>query len=1116
MVSQSPTDSTPKLMGEDLHRGLRRRQFNNTVLAYLLILPSTFITFLFGVYPVVSGLWESLQDGIPITNNYVGLDQYLKGVGSLIYIIIGILSFIFCYLAYNYWQVARQQQREHPKDSLLVYLVPSFIAAFGIFGTAALFVTTGYRYVLFPLEQISNYLIWLLSILPFIGIGTFSYCKRSGLNFVSSIGFATITIPISAIIFTLSLSIDHNSSTILQIITITTLALAALFFAYYFFNNRSYFVNIIFILIIGLTAIIGSVFALGIEYSLVLSISAPLITSLSTASISYKLTMQRNTKNIHPIIVTIIPPILSIIVLVGCIIWLNYYPPYLIIGISTFAIMFNNIAYSASESNIKASESYEHSNHPVQTPTFLNNLVGYQWASVAYRIIVRLLITFAVCISGIVIVILNNSESSTISLISGSGILIALGILLIELPQNIIINLVVSIAVAIIAGSIILLGSVALDNSISFNINVSVIWLTMLFLIIGFAGYHFLGNKVQGKPLIYSFNTLMVMLLTLLAVLMIRYAFTEIKSDVEEAREVAALILTTDVGNARPLRPIDGVEYVGIELAEEVPVQVEINNQIFEAQLSPEAYNQIDADKLGDASFVLGNNQKVDVVMPLHRGLGFAPINYYYEEANLILESSAGDIGGGPPSLEVPIVLDDPSIQAPYDIFQTSEVGDLVVTRGGYTTPVDRPMYATLGILGCLGAIYIFGNMQENATSNETSVKTQERLSLLRGVLWVVVLGLAAYVVSHIQFYQSTAHSLQALSFDEFRVAYEYVTGTVPASTLRPERLAQRLLFLPQALMIMAGAIFVVMAYMIWNNAKKRDTTLGMFGNILFATFLMVGGWLFISELPNTIMLAGTDAIDTRDALVRTALYSIGTVPVQLALGMVLAYLMFYEVTVGKSMFRLFYFMPYIAPQIATATVFTVIFSLRPEGLANQFLGLFGVEEQLWLKEGNGVLRVTYEVLGGDPAHVPAIFQGPSLALLTVILFNIWVYAGYNAVIFLAGLGSIPGELYEAARVDGAGRWAAFRNITFPLLSPVTFFLSMLGIIGTFKAFGSVYVLRDADNDYVDTITIRIFNVLQEQGNQGYAASLAFVLFAVILLLTLAQNRLSRDRVFYG
>jgi multiple sugar transport system permease protein len=786
------------MIGEDLHRGLRRRQLNNTVLAYILILPSTFITFLFGVYPVVSGLWESLQDGNPIPNEYVGLEQYLKGVGNLIYIIIAVLSFFLCYIAYHYWQTARQKHQDHPNDPLLLYLIPSFFAAFGLFGTITLLLTGGYHY------------------------------------------------------------------------------------------------------------------------------------------------------------------------------------------------------------------------------------------------------------------------------------------------------------------------------TISLGVDLSVVWIALIITGIGVGGYFLLGRITQGDVLAYVFNTLMVMLLTLLAVLMIRYAFSEINGDIEEAREIASLILNTDVGNASPLRPIDGVEYVGVELAEAVPVQVEINGDVFEAMLAPNAYEQIEIEELSNASFTLGNNQKVDVVMPLSRGLGFGPVDYFYDEATLILESSLGNLDAGPPSLEVPIILDDPSIQAPFDIYVTAEVGDLVVAGGGYTTPADRPLYAALAVLGCLGAIYIFGVMQDNIPLSESTTTRHERLGLLRKVLWVVIIGLAVYIVSHIQFYRNTAQALQTLSLDEFRVAYQYVTGENAANTLRPERLAQRLLFLPQILMISAGAIFVVMAYMIWNNAKKHDTTLGMFGNIFFATFLMVGGWLFISELPNTIMLAGDDAVATRDALVKTALYSIGTVPIQLALGMGLAYLMFYEVSVGKSMFRLFYFMPYIAPQIATATVFTVIFKARPEALANQFLGFFGIKDQLWLQEGSGLFRVGYEILGGDPSRVPAVFQGPSLALLTVILFNIWVYAGYNAVIFLAGLGSIPGELYEAAKVDGAGRWAAFRNITFPLLSPVTFFLSMLGIIGTFKAFGSVYVLRVRGNDYVDTITIRIFKVLQEQGNKGYAASLAFVLFAVILLLTLAQNRLSRDRVFYG
>jgi multiple sugar transport system permease protein len=264
-------------------------------------------------------------------------------------------------------------------------------------------------------------------------------------------------------------------------------------------------------------------------------------------------------------------------------------------------------------------------------------------------------------------------------------------------------------------------------------------------------------------------------------------------------------------------------------------------------------------------------------------------------------------------------------------------------------------------------------------------------------------------------------------------------------------------------------------------------------------------------------MAAGTDAQVARDAMIRTAMYSVGTVPFQLAIGMTLAYFLFYEVKFGKGLFRLIYFMPYITPQVATATIFTVIFSLSATGLANQFLDTMGITPQLWLQESDGVVQVAYEELfGGDGDHVPAAFEGPSLALLTVILFNIWVYAGYNAVIFLAGLGAIPGELYEAARVDGAGRWAAFRHITFPLLSPVTFFLSILAIIGTFKAFGSVYVIKNPYNDYADTFTILIFDSLFRENNRGYASSLAFVLFGVIMILTLIQTRLSRGRVFYG
>src|SRR5262249_21397626 len=126
-----------------------------------------------------------------------------------------------------------------------------------------------------------------------------------------------------------------------------------------------------------------------------------------------------------------------------------------------------------------------------------------------------------------------------------------------------------------------------------------------------------------------------------------------------------------------------------------------------------------------------------------------------------------------------------------------------------------------------------------------------------------------------------------------------------------------------------------------------------------------------------------------------------------------------------------------------------------------------------------------------------------------------------NAVIFLAGLGGVPRELYEAAEVDGAGRWAAFRNITIPMISPTTFFLTILAIIGTFKAFTHIWVLRGTDTrDALDTTTVFIFNIINGGATTGtsypYAAALSFILFGVILVLTIVQNRLSRDQVFYG
>ena len=422
---------------------------------------------------------------------------------------------------------------------------------------------------------------------------------------------------------------------------------------------------------------------------------------------------------------------------------------------------------------------------------------------------------------------------------------------------------------------------------------------------------------------------------------------------------------------------------------------------------------------------------------------------------------------------------------------------------------------AAVGVALALGMMLIISHYRKPLEVN----KPQQYLwwGLVRIPLAIIAFGLILYIITQVQFYRDAALGIQHLSQDQLEQSYLFATGERAPTFLLRDRVVQQLMFFPQVISIAAGAVLIGVAFIVWTNAKNRETGLGMSGNIMFSIFLMVGGWLCISELPNTIMMGGTAAIDTRDALVRTAMFSLGTVPVQLALGMLLAYLMFYEVTAGKGIYRLIYFMPYITPAVATATVFTVIFNSRDRSLGNEVLKLFGIGKQDWLQENTGIIRIFYaEVFGGNPEHIADVMQGPSLALFTIIMFNIWVYAGYNAVIFLAGLGAIPGELYEAAKVDGAGRWSAFRHITFPLLSPVTFFLSILAIIGTFRAFGSIFVLKAPDNDYADTFTIQMFQVLQRDSNRGYAAALAFVLFGVIMVLTMIQSRLSRDRVHYG
>ena len=144
-------------------------------------------------------------------------------------------------------------------------------------------------------------------------------------------------------------------------------------------------------------------------------------------------------------------------------------------------------------------------------------------------------------------------------------------------------------------------------------------------------------------------------------------------------------------------------------------------------------------------------------------------------------------------------------------------------------------------------------------------------------------------------------------------------------------------------------------------------------------------------------------------------------------------------------------------------------------------------------------------------------WAGPSLALIVIMIFGIWSFVGYNVVIFLSGLGNIPKEVYEAAEIDGATKWQLFKNITIPYLSPITFYLSMISLIGTFKAFNHIYVLKlPSAGDSVVTASVYIFERFYQHTQFGRATAMSMVLFFIILGLTFIQNKLMAERVFYG
>ncbi len=207
--------------------------------------------------------------------------------------------------------------------------------------------------------------------------------------------------------------------------------------------------------------------------------------------------------------------------------------------------------------------------------------------------------------------------------------------------------------------------------------------------------------------------------------------------------------------------------------------------------------------------------------------------------------------------------------------------------------------------------------------------------------------------------------------------------------------------------------------------------------------------------------------------------------PLSVGLSLGAALLLNHRLSCCKTLLRTIYFLPVVSTLVAVAVVWRALYS-PDAGLLNQLLGVFGVQPVDWLSD-------------------------PDWAMPAIILMAAWKNFGFNMIIFIAGLQAIPERLYEAARLDGAGSWAQFRFVTLPQLAPTFLFVALMTMIGYLQLFAEPYVMTQGGPA---NATLSLVMLMYQEGfrwwNMGFAAALAFVLFAIILAGTLLQLRVQK------
>ena len=236
-------------------------------------------------------------------------------------------------------------------------------------------------------------------------------------------------------------------------------------------------------------------------------------------------------------------------------------------------------------------------------------------------------------------------------------------------------------------------------------------------------------------------------------------------------------------------------------------------------------------------------------------------------------------------------------------------------------------------------------------------------------------------------------------------------------------------------------------------------------------------------------------------ALWNTAYYAVLSVPLSIALGIALATMLSWKVR-GQAIYRAMFFLPSVIPVVVASILWLWLLDPR-DGFVNYVLSLFGLPAQQWFA-------------GATEAAFPPTFLdfGSKDAL---VLMSLWGVGNFM-IIYLAAIGDIPKQLYEAAEIDGAGRLRRFWHVTLPMLSPVIFFNLVMGLIQSFQAFTQVYIVSEGTGAPAGStllISLHLFLAAFKDLQMGYASAMAWILFVVLLLATVALFRTSRHWVHY-